>query len=123
MKAALLFALPLLAACATVPPLAAGPTAGLSGTAQVDGLRVRPLSILEDSRCPAGVQCIWAGRLIVQVEVKGGNSREQLDLELGKGQPVAGGELRLVSVTPARREGPTARPGDYRFTFEFLRGR
>ncbi len=120
MKAALLFAVPLLAACSTA---AAGPSAGLSGIAEVDGLKVRPLSIIEDSRCPAGIQCIWAGRLIVRVEVNGASVRQQLDIELGKGQKVAGGELRLVSATPARREGPPARPGDYRFTFDFLRGR
>lgn len=123
MKALLLIAAPLLGACAMVPPAAAGPTARLGGTAYVDGLVVRPLSLLEDSRCPTGVQCVWAGRLVVRVEVRGSNGSEQLDLELGRSKPVAGGELKLVSATPARSEAVPTRPGDYRFTFGFLEGR
>lgn len=123
MKAALLIAALLLAACAAVVPAAAGPTAGLAGAAHVGGLKVSPLSVLEDSRCPSGVQCIWAGRLRLRVEVQSSKAREQLDLELGGGRPVAGGELRLVRAVPAPIEGGPVSPGDYRFMFEFVNGR
>ena len=44
--------------------------------ADVDGLGVRPLAVLEDSRCPATVHCVWAGRLRVRAEVTGGGWRE-----------------------------------------------
>ena len=31
----------------------------------------------EDSRCPENVQCIWAGVLVVEVEVKSGNGERK----------------------------------------------
>lgn len=122
MKAAPVIVAPLLAACASLPP-ATGPTAGLGGTAHVDGLKVRPIFLVEDSRCPTSVQCVWAGRLLVRVEVRSRNHLEQLDLELGKSKQVSGGELKLVSAMPARSEAAPTMAKDYRFTFEFLPGR
>src|SRR5262245_3093654 len=53
-----------------------GETADLGG-----GLVVRPLAIIEDSRCPSNVQCIWAGRLRVRANVSGD------DVELTLGEP------------------------------------
>lgn len=40
------------------------------------GLRVRPLEVVEDSRCPQNARCIWAGRLRVRVAVEGVGERE-----------------------------------------------
>lgn len=111
-----------LASCATVPPAEAGPTAGLGQTAYTNGLRVRPVEIVEDSRCPAAVQCVWAGRLIVRSEVMGASWRRTLDLELGKPRQVADGSLMLVSVQPAKRAGAAISPSAYRFTFDFQGG-
>ncbi|MCC4589494.1 hypothetical protein LL962_20790 [Xanthomonas sp. NCPPB 1067] len=53
------------------PNLVEGPV-GLGETAAVDGPKVRPDQVIEDSRCPADVQCIQAGRLIVRATVIGG---------------------------------------------------
>ena len=61
----------MLAACATVPPPNAGPTAGLGQVAVVGGLKIRPIEVVEDSRCPATVQCAWAGRLKVRARMNG----------------------------------------------------
>ena len=37
--------------------------AALNQTADLGGgLRVRPLEVLEDSRCPQNARCVWAGR-------------------------------------------------------------
>ena len=68
-----------------MPPLYAnGPTAALGELAVLDGIGVRPLEVLEDSRCPASVQCVWAGRVRIRAEVSGAGSRE-----LTLGEPVA----------------------------------
>lgn len=118
--------LPLIAlavsACASVPPADASPTAGLGQAASVDGLRVRPLQIVEDSRCPINAVCVWAGRLIVRVEVRGGNWREVRDLELEMPQPIADGQLTLVAAEPGKMAGAEADPSAYRFTFAFEGG-
>lgn len=126
MKRSICLTLPLLlAACATtsasVRPLPEGP-ARIGDTVYVGGPTVRPLAIVEDSRCPADVVCVWAGRLIVRVEVGTGPGTREMALTLGEPVPVADGALTLTEVTPARRHTQPVKPGDYRFTFAFAGG-
>ena len=122
MKAFVPFLALALAACATVPPPAAGPTAGLGQWAYADGLRVKPLAIVEDSRCPINAVCVWAGRLVVRIEIRGGNGREVRELELRKPVPIADGQLTLVEAAPGKMADQPTAPGDYRFTFAFEGG-
>lgn len=51
--------------------------AGLNERADLGGgLIVRPLEVLEDSRCPQNARCVWAGRLRLRVDVEGVGARE-----------------------------------------------
>ena len=112
-----------IAGCATIS--SAQPHEGpvrIGQIAYVGGPSVRPIKLIEDSRCPSGVVCVWAGRLVVHVEVRGGAWKKQLDLPLGQGQHVADGELTLISVTPEPRSDLKIAPTDYRFTFAFAGG-
>ncbi len=111
-----------LVACMAVPAAEANPTAGLGHLAYINGLRVRPIAVVEDSRCPALVRCVWAGRLVVRVEVIGGSWREQRDLELGKSQQIADGSLTLISAAPQKAGPGRINPRAYRFTFDFQGG-
>lgn len=75
-------------------------TARLGEEVQVGDLRVRPLQVLEDSRCPTDVDCVWAGRIRVKVAV--GGAGEPV-MELDRPVTVSGGRtLRLVGVAPPR---------------------
>src|SRR5687768_13727984 len=94
----------------------------LSETAYVDGPRVRPDRLIEDSRCPIDVVCVWAGRVVLRATVFGGNWSKQVDLTLGSPVPVADGTLTLVAVEPARRSSDPADPQQLRFTFAFQGG-
>jgi hypothetical protein len=111
-----------LAGCAAVPAANAGPTAGLGQLAYTNGLTVRPLQVIEDSRCPVNVVCVWAGRLVVRSEVSGGRWRQTRDLEMGKPQQIADGALTLTDVQPSKQAGAEADPRSYRFTFDFQGG-
>jgi hypothetical protein len=111
-----------LAGCATMPPANAGPTAGIGQVAYTNGLSVRPLQVVEDSRCPGNVQCVWAGRLVVRSEIIGGSWRQTRDLELGKGQQIADGTLTLIAAQPPKQAGAEIDPRAYRFTFDFQGG-
>jgi hypothetical protein len=120
-----LFAATSLASCAATVPvartLAEGPVR-LGEIAAVDGPKVRPDRVIEDSRCPADVQCIQAGRLVVRATVLGGGWSKELDLTLGVPVPVADGMLTLVDASPVPITGET--PGSAaRFTFKFQGGR
>lgn len=114
-----------LVGCAAAPPVARTPIEGpvrLGEIAAVDGPTVRPDRVIEDSRCPADVQCIQAGRLIVRSTVLGGGWSKELDLTLGVPVPVADGMLTLISATPVPVAGETSGSAA-RFTFKFQGGR
>lgn len=108
-----------LAACVTTPTASADPTARLGEIATVDGLRIRPLRVVEDSRCPINARCIWAGRVVLQTEVHGAGSPATYNLVLGEPVDHAGGRLALVSAEPGRMAGAETEPSAYQFTFEF----
>jgi len=91
----------------------------LGQIAAVNGPRVRADRVVEDSRCPGGTQCVWAGRLVVRATVLGGGWSRQIDLTLGTPVNVADGQLTIVAATPVRRAGQNSRPLPYRFTFRF----
>ena len=114
-----LFAALALAACVTVPAASASPTAGFGHIAQTAGPRVRPLSLLEDSRCPINARCVWAGQVRILAEI--GRDRVRREMTLGAPIAVAGGTLTLVAAAPGRLAGAQPKPQPYRFTFEFSR--
>jgi hypothetical protein len=111
-----------LAACATTPASGLGPTAAIGELASVNALKVRPLGVVEDSRCPINAVCVWAGRIVVRTEIIGGSWRQTRDLELGKPQQIADGALTLVGAAPGKVAGADADPRAYRFTFDFQGG-
>lgn len=122
---AMLLVVSLVGCAATGPvtsPLIEGPVR-LGEIAAVDGPKVRPDQVIEDSRCPADVQCIQAGRLIVKVTVIGGGWSKQVDLTLGIPVPVADGMLTLVDATPVPLSGEAVPASAARFTFKFQGGR
>lgn len=106
---------------AAPPSIARGVTVARIGeTVRVHGIRVTPLRVLEDSRCPQNARCVWAGR--VRLSVRIGNATREL--ALGQPVPFAGGALSLAAVLPERtaRDG-TIPPRAYRFGFQFERNR
>lgn len=115
-----------LAACATTSDAPREGPVALGQTAYVGGPLVTPVAVVEDSRCPMNARCIWAGRLVVRVAIRGhsggGSWTMRRDLTLGTPHPVADGALTLVAATPGRMAGTELRSADYRFTFDFQGG-
>jgi hypothetical protein len=111
-----------LAACATVPA-SAGPTAGLGQVAVVDGVTIRPLAVVEDSRCPRDVQCVWAGRLVILAEIgyRGGSESFRGRMTLGQALVFGRETVTLVSATPGKTAGSIIDPRAYRFSFAVQR--
>lgn len=118
-----------LAGCATVPaPTPVGPapdgivTARLGQTVHVDGPRVTPLKVLEDSRCPMNARCVWAGQVRLKVRVHLGKRDETVELVSNKPVPIADGSLELVEVQPDRIAGEPIDQRVYRFGLRFRGG-
>src|SRR5574338_372056 len=113
---ALPLAPPALAAPAR-PPIAAGTFARLGQEARLPSLRIRPLAVVEDSRCPRLVTCVWRGRLRIAAAVNG----QKLTLDNGVPVRAAGGRLTLVDATPLSQRGEAIPPSAYRFELRFER--
>lgn len=124
-RLALLLALPALGACAIIPdtprvgqeaasqgtPIALGQSAWLGDTI------VTPLALVEDSRCAAGTQCVWEGRLVVSTRITATHWQQTVPLTLGEPYQVMSRTFVLVSATPTKNAGQEIPPGAYRFAF------
>jgi hypothetical protein len=124
MKRAAILLLPIVltAGCATAAqkPRAAGMVvARLGETVRVNGSKVTPLAVLEDSRCPESVTCIWAGQVRISARIDFGGNGDMRELTLGKPVKAAGGSLELAEVRPPRMTKAAIPTGDYRFAFRF----
>lgn len=79
---------------------------GLGTTVTSDGIEIEFEEVLEDSRCPVDVQCVWAGQARVKVKVSGTDlPEESLDLIVGKeGKDVLcevdGFVLKVMNLAP-----------------------
>jgi len=86
------------------------------------GLEIQFLRVEEDSRCPAGVNCIWAGQATVvlllkssageslQATLTGFNVEEKMRASLG------GYTVRFQALLPRPNAGEPTRPADYLVT-------
>ncbi len=102
-----------LSACVTLPapaPVRSDGFARISEPTRVGALVVTPRSIVEDSRCPINVRCVWAGRAIVRTDVTGAGWRETLNLTLGERITTHGTTLALASVEPGKMAGAQPTP-------------
>jgi hypothetical protein len=52
----------------------------LGETVYVDGPRVTPLAVIEDSRCPIDARCVWAGQVRLKVRIDIGARGEEREL-------------------------------------------
>ena len=80
-----------------------GDTAAVEG----EGVTVEFVSVVEDSRCPVGVQCVRAGRVVVAVRVsRAGQAGEEINLASdpkdASAKTVNGYTVALVNVQPAK---------------------
>lgn len=74
-------------------------------------------SVVEDSRCPKGVTCMWAGNAKVLLKVKK-NGAKPVDVELNTNSnprtaSYLGYELTLKELRPYPESGETIKPSDY----------
>lgn len=95
-------------------------TLGIGQTAEVEGLRVTFTRVLEDSRCPVDVVCVWAGNAKVELELalpSHGWSTVELNSTLEpKEVEFAGYLVRYLNLEPRPKSGQPVEPRAYRLT-------
>lgn len=77
---------------------------GRGAVVRGEGLRAEFVSVVEDSRCPEGVNCIWAGNAKISLRLrKAGQKPATFDLNTGADPRSAshlGYEVTLVRLDP-----------------------
>ena len=129
---ALMF-LPWSVSCSSAGPTSVQEAAGQIVLAPGESMRIREFDItitfegvVEDSRCPTGVDCIREGDAAVRIRIDARavppatyilHTSEAFDREIVHGEV----RVRLVAVTPHPAVGSTRRPEDYRATLSIRR--
>jgi len=83
-------------------------------------------SVPEDSRCPEGVNCIWAGTVGVELVFCGPKSERTARLNSAsppRTLKYRGRYIRIVNVGPRKVEGREIKPSDYVVTIEVSKDR
>ncbi len=95
---------------------------GKKGKDSKSKITVKFVSVAEDSRCPEGTTCVWAGNAVVKVQVsKDGSNPITFDANttLGeKGNVYEGYAIYLTSLSPAPK---SKKKNDYTATFTVTR--
>lgn len=97
-------------------PAPAAPPVRIGQAVQLGGMQITPLAVVEDSRCPATVSCVWAGRVVLRVGIVAHGTKAVHVLALGKPLRIDRHLVTLETVTPAKTIAGVA-PNAYRFTF------
>lgn len=90
-------------------------------SAVIEDLAITFTAVSEDSRCPEGAQCIWAGQVKVVVRVqKDGEALGEFEMTVGTltdgdvaAVEVAGYVLSLLGVEPYPKVGEEIGEGEY----------
>lgn len=81
---------------------------------------VKFVSVIEDSRCPQGVTCIWAGvaRIKLQLRKKGKPAQEfELNTnQMDKAITYEGYEIKLAALSPYPKSSTAIKPAVYSAT-------
>ena len=96
------------------------------------GKEVVLVRVISDSRCPEGVQCVWAGEVTIEVAVyenKKLSEQTQLTLNAQSADevkewfvarlPKNKEKLKAVSVVPYPKDGVTIQPEEYKIVLKY----
>jgi peptidoglycan hydrolase-like protein with peptidoglycan-binding domain len=94
----------------------------------VNTLEITPLRIVEESRCPVGVYCIQAGRVVVETQIQVGNTVQVVNLAYGSGAyggaqlstSISGYTVSITNVSPQARQGGMA-SSEYVISYRVVR--
>lgn len=91
---------------------------GMGESAVVGSWTVHFIAVASDNRCPAGANCIVAGRAVVLLELSSGDDPEarherSLDIPPGGGELILDGLHLYLDVEPAPRLDRRIEPTEY----------
>ena len=94
-------------------------TLSIGESVQVEGGLgfIKIIKVLEDSRCPVDVTCVWAGNVKIELEIMD-SDRKKISIFLNTGvKPnklsLQGYALQLISILPPKVEGVSISPEQF----------
>ncbi len=91
---------------------------GVGETKLISGVKITLNSIVADSRCPAGVQCIQAGWVTANVSLLSDTDKETVNMNSNASPKGFDSFLvSIVDVTPKKTVSREIAPSDYRIMF------
>ena len=91
---------------------------------KMSGLRIKFVSVVEDSRCPVDVDCIWAGNAKIKVQVVGQRMTKvfEFNTTIGpKGDMMDGWAIYLEELTPLPKSSKKTNSKLYTAKFKITR--
>lgn len=85
------------------------------------GVKITPLEVVEDSRCPSDVVCIWAGTVKVRATLESGLGSAEQIFELNQPVTTEAEIITLVSVEPETKAGVKIEPSQHVFHFQITK--
>ena len=98
--------------------------AGTQRSAKRSKLKIKFVSVVDDSRCPEGANCVWAGNAQIKVLIGNGKTSKEFEMNttLGpKGDSFDGWAIYLEELTPYPKAGASASPTAYQAKFKIVR--
>ncbi|GFE86057.1 hypothetical protein [Steroidobacter agaridevorans] len=88
------------------------------------GLTVQFVRVVEDSRCPTDVTCVWAGEVKVQLSTRiDAAAADQHEITAGQHATVGDFQLFVVKVEPERISTREISADEYRVTLKVAHSR
>lgn len=97
---------------------------GKQGIAKKSKLKIKFISLVEDSRCPEGVNCVWEGNAKIKVLISNGKTSQEFEMNtnLGpKGDSFSGWAIYLEELSPAPKSDSNIDPLTYKAKFKVIR--
>jgi hypothetical protein len=99
---------------------------GQEAIIKAERLKAKFVSVLEDSRCPKGVQCIQAGKGRISLQLTSGNNKPQ-NVELSTDEAEQqldfnGYQVKLISLNPYPKMERVLKPADYVLSLNISKG-
>ena len=96
-------------------------TPGQSARITSEGMDIKFIGETQDSRCPTGVECIWAGQVICDIELTKDGNKNQVTLTESAGSGLTTGytfqNYKITfAVSPYPVAGKTIAKNDYRLS-------
>lgn len=97
---------------------------GQQKVVRTNGITVKFESVIEDSRCPADVNCIWAGIAKIKIRLSKNGRKITTELDtMGNNTAVTfyGYSIKLVGLTPEPRSNVRIDRNGYMAKLEFVK--